>query len=93
MAASSEIRRNITLVCNFIAMSERGERAEATELLESVSIEELRGAFLALAGGYSGLASMLGLDLRNMDDEGVVEQFVGQAEWVMQVLKGRMGYN
>lgn len=93
MSDSEQIRTSITAVCTFVALFERGDQEAAQEVLDSLDRLELESAFSALAGGYVGLASMMGMSMANLDDPEVVESFVEQAEWAMKMLKGRMGYN
>jgi len=74
-------------------MSERGDTEGAQRTLDSMTLEGLQGAFVALAGGYAGLSNMMGVDLAGMDKPEVVDFFVDRAEFAERVLRGRMGYN
>jgi len=74
-------------------MSERGDTEGAQRTLDSMTLEGLQGAFVALAGGYVGLSNMMGVDLAGMDKPEVIDFFVERAQWAERVIKGRMGFN
>ncbi|TFH62096.1 MAG: hypothetical protein E4G90_09505 [Gemmatimonadales bacterium] len=93
MGDMSTVRRNITNVCRYVGLVERGDVRGADELLRSLTTEELHGAFNTLAGGYSGLGALLGMDMSRIDEPENVEALVERTEWAIRVVKGRMGFN
>jgi len=93
MEDSQIIRRNLTNICKFLGPVERGDMGAAHSVLIAMDLDELRGAFLAVAAAYGVLARMSGVNLHNVDNPDAIETIIANSDVAMNAMKGRMGYN